>query len=376
MNKHDLYKKFIPIACALIGGFFVGGIFLAICGYNPISSYAAMIDGIFARPKYIAQVIIKSTPLILTGLSVAFAFKCGLFNIGAEGQYMIGVLVATLVGAKLSLPPVIHFVVSLLVAVVAAGMWGAIAGFLKVKFGINEVVTSIMLNWIAFYLYRYIFAMPWLHVKELDASLAIQETGRSTILQGFKNTAKGKAIIADNSVFSDILRSDPNWGFFIAILMVIFIYYLLSKTTKGFELRAMGINQETSRFVGMNVSRNMTLAMFIAGAIAGLAGVLQVTGVPPYRMNNLAGFEGYGNEGIYIALVANCSPIGCLFSGLFFSAIKCGSTTMQSKVGTPSEIIKIITGLIIFFIAISFAYKLVVAKMKQKKECRCKDDDK
>ncbi|GHV29192.1 ABC transporter permease [Clostridia bacterium] len=376
MNKHDLYKRFIPIALALVGGFFVGGIFLAICGYNPISSYAAMLEGIFSKPKYVVQVIIKSTPFILTGLSVAFAFKCGLFNIGAEGQYMIGVMVATLVGAKLSLPPMIHFVVLLLLAVVAAGMWGMVAGFLKTKFGINEVVTAIMLNGVAFYLYRYIFAMPWLHVKELDASLAIKETGRSTILQGFKNTAKGKAIIADNSVFSDILKADLNFGIFIAIFMVIFISYLLNKTTKGFELRAMGINQEASRFVGMNVSRNMTLAMFIAGAIAGLAGVLQVTGVPQYRMNNLGGFEGYGNEGIYIALVANCSPIGCLFSGLFFSAIKFGSSSMQVKMGTPSEIIKIITGLIIFFIAISFAYKLVLARMKQRKECGCKDDDK
>ncbi|MDR2817687.1 MAG: ABC transporter permease [Oscillospiraceae bacterium] len=376
MNKRDFHKKFIPIALALVGGFFVGGIFLAICGYNPISSYTAMIEGIFSRPKYIAQVIIKSTPLILTGLSVAFAFKCGLFNIGAEGQYMIGVMTATLVGTKLSLPPVVHFVVLLLLAAAAAGVWGAIAGLLKVRLGINEVVTSIMLNWIAFYLYRYIFAMPWLHVKELDASLAIQETGRSTILQGFKNTAEGRAIMANNSALSDILKTDLNFGIFVAILVIIFISYLLNTTTKGFEFRAMGINQEASRFVGMNVSWNMTLAMFIAGAIAGLAGILQVTGIYPYRMTNLAGFEGYGNEGIYIALVANCSPIGCLFSGLFFSAIKCGSTTMQSKVGTPSEIIKIITGLIIFFIAISFAYKLLIAKMKQRKESRCKGDDK
>jgi simple sugar transport system permease protein len=335
-----------------------------------------MIEGIFSRPKYMVQVIIKSTPLILTGLSVAFAFKCGLFNIGAEGQYIIGVMTATLVGTQLSLPPVVHFVVLLLLAAGTAGVWGAIAGFLKVKLGINEVVTSIMLNWIAFYLYRYIFAMPWLHVKELDASLAIQETGRSTILQGFKNTAGGRAIMANSPALSDILKTDLNFGIFVAILVIIFISYLLNKTTRGFELRAMGINQETSRFVGMNVSWNMTLAMFIAGAVAGLAGILQVTGIYPYRMTNLAGFEGFGNEGIYIALVENCSPIGCLFSGLFFSAIKCGSTTMQSKVGTPSEIIKIITGLVIFFIAISFAYKLLIAKMKQKKESGCKSDGK
>ncbi|MDR1260643.1 MAG: ABC transporter permease [Oscillospiraceae bacterium] len=368
MNKFNLKKKLVPFFFALLGGFFVGGLCLICCGYDPINSYLAMLEGIFAKPKYMVQVIVKSAPLILTGLSVALAFKSGLFNIGAEGQYMVGLLVAALMGIKLSLPPVIHFLALFIAAVIAAGVWGAVAGFLKAKFGINEVVISIMLNWIAFYLHKYIFAQPWLLVRNLDASLPIRETARISIFQKFKETAQWKGMIAKNPLFSDIFKTDLNIGIFVALLAVILIHYFLNKTTRGFEFKTMGINHETASFVGMNVKRNTVLSMFIAGAISGAAGAIQITGVSPYRMTNLAGFEGYGNEGIYIALVANCSPIGCLFSGLFFSAIKCGSSLMQIKVGTPREIIKIITGVIIFFIAVPFLHKLILNYLQKKKE--------
>lgn len=344
MNKK--YKKFFSkpyfsILFAIILGFFVGGIFLYCCNYNPIASYGALLRGAFSKPKYILDVFIQSTPIILTGLSVAFAFKSGLFNIGAEGQYIMGVVVATILGTQTQLPPVIHFLFILIMAMLISGLWGAIAGFLKVKFGINEVVTSIMLNWIAFYFYRYIFAKPWLKVRGLDASKAICESARGTLF-----------------------KTDLNISFFIAIIAVLAIYYLHYKTTKGFEFRTVGQNPEAARFVGINVKNNTTLSMFIAGAIAGLSGALRLT-CSEFRMPNLAEFEGYGLKGIYVALVANCSPIGCVFSGLFFSAIRYGSISMQTDVKTPCEIINILTGLIVFFISISIVYRRLIAKISK-----------
>jgi simple sugar transport system permease protein len=365
----------MPTVFALFSGFFVGALFLILTGYDPIRSYAAMLEGVFSRPKYLIQVISKSAPLALTGLSVAFAFKCGLFNIGSEGQYTIGVIVATLLGTKLSLPFGVHFIVIMLAGMIFAGIWGAIVGFLKVKFGINEVVTAIMLNWIALHLHRYVFSFPWLLVKNIDASQEIKETARSAILHGFIATPKGQTLAAKNAFLADILKTDLNFGIFLAIGAAFAIHHLLNSTTKGFELRAMGINQEASRFAGMNIKRNVILSMFISGAISGLAGVIQLTGFGPFRMTNLAAFEGYGLEGIYIALVANCSPIGCIASGLFFSAIKCGSALMQIEVGTPREIIKIITGLIIFFIAIPFAYKLIASKIQKTKKDTINHDE-
>lgn len=356
-------KSYFLIFFAIIFSFFVSGLFLYFCGYNPFKSFDALLKGIFSKPKYIAQVIIESTPIILTGLSVAFAFKCGLFNIGAEGQYIIGTITATILGTQIKLPPIIHFLFILIISIVTSGIWGAIVGFLKARFGINEVITSIMLNWIAFYLYKYIFSWPCLLVRDLDTSVEIVESARGTIFNKFASSPHGQEIIKNNYFLSDIFKTDLNCGIFIAVIVIFIINYLLYKTTKGFELRAVGLNQEASKFVGINVNRNIILSMFISGAIAGLAGALQLTCIRPYKMLNLAAFEGYGNEGIYVALVANCSPIGCLFSGLFFGAIKSGCSFMQVKMGTPREIIKIIMGLIVLLISVLLAYRKLIAKI-------------
>lgn len=339
--KKFFSKPYFSILFAIILGFFVGGIFLYCCNYNPIASYGALFRGAFSKPKYILDVFIQSTPIILTGLSVAFAFKSGLFNIGAEGQYIMGVVVATILGTQIKLPPVIHFLFILFMAMLVSGLWGAIAGFLKAKFGINEVVTSIMLNWIAFYFYRYILFKPWMHERKLDASKAICESARGALF-----------------------NTNLNIGFFVAVIAVLAVHYLLYKTTKGFEFRTVGQNPEAARFVGINVKSNTIMSMFIAGAIAGLSGALRLTCVG-FRMTNLAEFEGYGLEGIYVALVADCSPIGCIFSGLFFSAIRCGSILMQVDAKTPREIINIITGLIVFFISISVVYRRLIAKISR-----------
>lgn len=362
-----LRKPLTAIIISIFCGFIVGAVVLVVAGYNPIEAYAAMFRGIFSKPKYLAQVIIKSTPLILTGLSVAFAFKTGLFNIGAEGQYLIGSMTAVLVGTQLQLPPVIHFFVVILIAALVAGLWGALSGFLKSRFGIHEVITCIMLNWIALYLNNYMLNLPWLKKPGSESSYEISQNAWSVVMQNFKTSPEGREYLMSNPILADtILKTDLNYGILVAVIVVVLVWFVLNRTSKGFELRSVGFNPDASKFAGIDVKKNIILSMFIAGALAGLAGALQITGVMPHRITLLAAHEGFGFDGITVALIANNSPIGCIFAGLLFGALKFGSTSIQSVVGAPSEIINIVIGTIVFFIAMSSVFRMIADYMAKK----------
>lgn len=362
-----LRKPLTSIVISIFLGFVVGAVVLSIAGYNPVEAYAAMFRGIFSKPKYMAQVVIKSTPLILTGLSVAFAFKTGLFNIGAEGQYIIGSVAAVLVGAKLNLPPVIHFMAVVLAAMLAAGLWGCFSGFLKAKFGINEVITCIMLNWIALYFNNFMIQMPWLKKPGSEASYEVQRSAWSMVLGNYKATEEGRQALLSNPTVADVvLKTDLNYGILFAIVAAVAVWFILNRTCKGFELRSVGFNSDAARFAGVNVNRNIMHSMFIAGALAGLAGALQMTGVMPHRISMLAAQEGYGFDGISVALIANSSPIGCIFSGLLFGGLKYGGSAIQSTTGAPSEVINIVIGTIVFFIAMSTMFRILADKLEKR----------
>ncbi|MEG0855406.1 MAG: ABC transporter permease [Terrisporobacter sp.] len=335
---------------SILLGLLVGAIVLLISGNDPLVAYGAMIEGIIGKPKYIAWTIIKATPYILTGLSIAFAFKTGLFNIGAEGQFIIGALVATLLGYSLDLPAIIHIPLTMIVAGVAGGLWGAIAGFLKAKFGINEVIATIMLNWIAFYTSNLMVSGSFISVPNSEASVNIKESASISIdwLKGLVGPA-----------------TSINWGILISIILVFVIWFVLTKTTLGFELRAVGNNKDAAEYAGIDVSKSILKSMAIAGLLAGVAGAIQVMGVT-HNITVLAAQEGYGFDGIAVALIANSNPIGVIFSGLLFGAFKYGGIKMQS-VGAPSEVINIVIGSIVYFIALSNGLRLLYIKMKQKK---------
>ncbi|MGL5438824.1 MAG: ABC transporter permease [Filifactoraceae bacterium] len=359
-----------PIATsvlAIIIGLGVGMIILAAAGYNPVEAYGAMIDGIIGKPKYLAQVLIKSTPLIFTGFSVAFAFKTGLFNIGAEGQYIVGSIAAVVVGAKFNLPPGIHFMAVILAAILAAGIWGGFVGLLKSKFGIHEVITCIMMNWIALYLNNYLISTTWLKKPGTGASFEVAESSWSVILNSWKFSDAGKTYMADKPLLLDtLLKTDLNYGIILALVVAILLWFVLRKTTLGFELRAVGSSNTASEYAGINVNKNIILSMAIAGALAGLAGALQITGIMPHRITSLAAFEGAGFDGISVALIAASNPLGVLLSGLLFGALKFGSYAIQSKIGAPSEIISIVIGIIVFFVAISKVFVMLSDKLEAK----------
>ena len=336
-KKSFLNDTFLFSILSVALGLLVGAIALILSGHNPITVYAALIDGIIGKPKYMAWTIIRATPLILTGLSIAFAFKTGLFNIGAEGQFIVGSLVAVLVGAGLDL--------------IAGALWGGIAGWLKSKFGINEVIANIMLNWIAFYLSNFVLMTSWLKVPNSETSVPIKDSAKISIdwLKGLVGPA-----------------TSVNWGIVISIIIVIIIAFILAKTTLGFELRAVGFNKFGAEYAGINVNSSILKSMAIAGMIAAIAGAIQVMGVTNV-ITVLPAQEGYGFDGIAVALIANNNPIGVIFSGLLFGAFKYGGTKMQS-VGAPSEVISIIIGSIVYFIALVHVIKIAVQKMSKKRK--------
>ena len=352
MNKRKrlLSHSFGITVISILMGFIVGAIILHRTGYNPFEAYGIMARGVFEKPKYFVQTVINSTPLILTGLSVVFAFRTGLFNIGAEGQFIIGALTAAWVGYFLKLPPVIHVVVVFFAAAIAAALWGGIAGFFKAKLGINEVITTIMLNWIALYTQNYFVTLESFKKPDSEASYAIQNTASIVILEGWKKSQAGREWLKNHPIWRDVLKTDFNWGFLIAILIAILIWYILNKTTLGYELRAVGFNRFAAEYGGISVKKSIVASMMIAGALAGAAGALHVMGVS-HKVSTLATMEGYGFDGIAVSLIAGSSPIGCILAGLLFSGLKYGGSKIQYTMNAPPEIISIIIGVIVLFIA-------------------------
>lgn len=349
-----LKKPITSTLLAILCGILVAGIILIVSGYDPIAAFGALCKGIFSRPKYVFKVIEKSTPIILTGISVAFAFKTGLFNMGAEGQYIMGSIAAMIVGVKLNLPPVIQIPVIMLAGMLAGSIYGGLVGILKAKFGIHEVITSIMFNWIAFYLCNFVVDSQVFHKPNTARSLSINETGFTTLLYKWKNSKEGIEYLKHNKWLSDILlKTDVNVGIIVAILVAILVWFLLYKTSVGYGIRAVGLNAKAAEFAGIGVKRNIMAAMIISGAICGLAAALTITGTSPHAIFKLSMFENIGFNGLFVALIARTSPIACIFSGLFFGGLNYGGNALQMDLGIPSEIISITIGSILFFVAIA-----------------------
>jgi ABC-type uncharacterized transport system permease subunit len=374
----DKFRKIMkkPISLTLIAifmGFIVAALILAAAGFPPIQSVGALLKGIFSSPKHISNVIIKSTPIIFTGLGVAFAFKTGLFNIGAEGQFIMGTIAATVVGILCNFPPVIQIPLVILAGIAAGALYGGFVGVLKAKFGINEVITSIMLNWIALYFGNYISSLKQFHKPDTIGTYPVNSSSYTMILGTWKKSKEGIAVLKENPFLKDfLLKTDVNIGVIIALLTAIFISFLLFRTRKGFELRSVGFNKHAAEFAGIHVGRNVTQAMLISGALCGLGAALYITGCSPHNIGTLASFENTGFNGLSVAFIAMGSPIGCIFAGLLFGGLLYGAQSLQYEVGAPSEIINIVIGVIVFFMAISYILPKLVNKFAKRGEKHAK----
>lgn len=356
MNKTivKLLKK--PVTATFVSvilGFIVAAVILAAAGYNPFEAFGALLRGTLGRPKYVANTLIKSTPIMITGLSIAFAYKMGLFNIGAEGQYIAGSIAATMAGILFDLPAVLEIPLIIGAGMLAGALYGGLAGFLKAKFGINEVITTIMLNWIALYLCNFISQIAPFYKSGTTGTYPVNASGHTVLFAEWKTSEAAAEFIGRHPMIGDMMRTDFNIGIFAAVFLAAGISFFLYRTAKGYELRAVGCNRDAAEFAGISVKKNIIHTMLIAGALSGLAAALNITGINPHNISHLAMFEQNGMNGIAVAFIAGGSPLGCIFSGLLFGGLLYGGQSIQYEIGAPSEIINIMIGTIVFFVALT-----------------------
>lgn len=325
---------------AILFSFVIGALFIIWTGNNPIMAYAELFAGSIGNISRFGETLLKTTPLIFTGLAVGFGYRCGLFNIGVEGQYILGTVFAVSAGWVFQdLPGFILPFVVLIAGAMGGAMWAFIPGILKAKRGVNEVIVSIMLNYTALYIANY-FVRQILNPSILQGtekkaySVMIPEHGRLTML---------------TEIFPAFGYSSVNTGIILAVIVAIVIWFVLFKTTLGYEVRSVGFNPYASEYGGISISKNITLAMVISGALAGLAGAVMIAGLT-YKIDMSSGMPGYGFDGIAVALVGKNHPIGILASALLFGILKNGERKMQIA-GIPKEVVGIIQAIIIIFIA-------------------------
>jgi general nucleoside transport system permease protein len=337
---------------AIIVGLLFG--FVILLFTNPSQAFdgfkTILLGGFTGGVQGTGNVLYMATPLILTGLSVGFAFKTGLFNIGASGQMIVGAYVAVLVGVKGAALGNMHWMVALLAAMIAGAIWAAVPGILKAFFNVHEVISSIMMNYIGMYLVNIMIV--------------------STVYDKFKNQTMsvGKTAVLPKLGMDKIFEgSSLNSGFFIAILVVIVIYIILNKTVFGYELKACGHNPDASNYAGINSKRNIVFAMMIAGALAGCAGgLVYLAGTGKFiRVVDVLLTEGF--MGIPVALLGLSNPIGIFFAAIFLGYITMGGFYMQLFDFVP-EIIDIIIACIIYFSAFALIVKNIVNRILKKKE--------
>jgi len=279
----------------------------------------------------LSETIISATPLILTGLSVALAFRVGLFNIGAEGQLYVGSLFAVIVGFSLvGVPWFIHLPLAVGAGFVGGALWGFVPGLLKARTGAHEVIVTIMMNYVAYNL------ITWALRTEL-----VQREGRSDAISKIVEPTAALVPIVEG------LRA--NWGIVIALAAAVAVWWLVFRSTKGFEFRAVGFNPRAARYAGMSISWSTVMSMVIAGGLAGLAGAAVILGGS--RTLSPGFSPGYGFDGIVVALVGNTRPLGVVAAAFLFGALRAGATPMQSATGTPLDLVVIIQALVILFIA-------------------------
>jgi simple sugar transport system permease protein len=283
--------------------------------------------------KPFTETLYTATSLIFAGLAVALPFRAGLFNIGAQGQLIIGAIVAGYIGFTYDMPFPIHLVLAIVGGLLGGAIWGSIAGLLKARTGAHEVIVTIMLNWIAIYLLQYLLTLD-----------AFQRPGRDDPLS---------PPVADSARLPKILGDDYrlNLGFILALLAAWFIWWLLERSTIGFEFRAVGANPHAARTAGINVKRAITGVMVVAGGMAGLAGMNQILGgSTEYALGNgIAGDIGF--DAITVALLGKSTPGGVVAAGILMGGLRAGGSTMQAATGTPIDIVLVVQSLIVLFIA-------------------------
>lgn len=334
---------------SIILGLVAGGILMLFIGSNPIEGYSYLIQGALKNLERIGNTLATATPLVFTGLSVAFAFRTGLFNIGASGQMLVGGLAATAVALTFDLSRPVLLMAMVLVGLIAGGLWAFIPGLLKAKFNVHEVVSTIMMNWIAYWTIYYIvpgyFKGEFLETE--SKKLAESDTLRTPFLTE----------MFDGSYI--------NLGLFLAVIAVIIIAFIIDKTTLGFELKAVGFNRFAAEYAGMKVNRNIILSMLISGGLAGIGGVALYTGNASSIQIGILPAQGY--DGIAVALLGANHPVGVFFAAVLFGILYSGTGFMNAMTDIPPELANTIIAIIIYFAATSVMIERLLNKFMKRK---------
>jgi simple sugar transport system permease protein len=326
---------------ALVLAFAIGAGVMLLFGDDPVAAYRGLFDGAFGSERAWARTLLKTTPLILTGLAVAVAFKAGLFNIGAAGQFIMGTVCSVAVGVHFEGAPIwLHLPAALLAGIAGGMVWGAIPGLLKVLTGAHEVITTIMLNYIA----------------SLFAGWTVYAGGRQGQTPGPLWDPTARAISETPDVFVSAQlpllgnpKLDLHLGIIIAPLVALIMWWLIYRTTFGFEVRTVGRNASASRYAGMFPRRTVVLSMAIAGGLAGLAGAIETLGLNHKFAPEFGG--GVGFEGITVALLGQTHPIGVVLAAFLLGSLEAGASRMQFESGVAADIIDVIQALVLIFVA-------------------------
>ena len=364
-----------PLLTVLLA-FVMGGVVVLITtGKNPINTYRAIFDGsgliwFFQIPWdtgsdaafNLQQTLILTTTLILVGLAVAFAFRCGLFNIGGQGQYLAGAIIAVWVGSSFeSMSPIPHVVLVLLVGTLAGALLAGIAGFLKATVGAHEVITTIMLNWVVIWVGQFLFGLGGPLQNDTQTSVPVS----NDVVEGAKL----------HVFWGDALLQGLHIGFFIAVGSLVVYWALLNRTTLGYGVKAVGFNPEAARYGGISVARHYFLAMAISGAFAGIAGAIDILGWQ-FRLSTgdikASAASGIAFTGIAVALLGRNTAVGTFFAALLFGALLTGTSTrnLDPSIFQPelaSNLTLLIQGLVILFIGLDFVILWLLARMRGKR---------
>ena len=322
---------------AVLTSMVVGGLIIAAAGGNPFAAYAGLFEGAFGSLNALSETTVWASPYIFAGLAVAVGFKGGLFNIGAEGQLAFGAVAAAWIGYALpgllgtDIPAVLHVILAVGGGMLAGGIWAAIPGFLKAYTGGHEVINTIMMNYIALNLTSFLLNGP---MKDPNPMNVVART----------------PLIAESAHLPPVFPEFRfHWGFILAIGMAVLVWWLLWKTTLGFEIRTTGANLDAARYAGVNVKRTIIVTMLFSGILAGMAGAIEVTALN-YR-HELGFAVGYGFDAIAIALLGKNHPAGVVLASLLFAAMRNGATRMQFLTQIPVDVISVIQALILLFVA-------------------------
>ena len=349
-NTNKLVNILVPLASVLLA-FLIGCIIMLALGANPLVALQNLWTGAFGNLRNLGTTLSRATPLIFTGLCACFAYRCGVFNLGGEGQFIMGSIVCCVIATQSGITGFPGILLCLVAGALAGGLWAMVPGLLKIYRGQNEMIISIMLNYVATLLMG-VFYTNWLRDGSVPQTVSVPKETMLQRMFGLRFTS----------------------AFVIAVVIGLLTYYFLFYTSKGFQLRAVGLNMTAAQFNGFAVRRYILVSFIVSGAIAGIGGSAELLGTQYRLINGFA--SGYGFDGVSMALIGQLHPLATMLVAVFFAALRVGSTTMQAATGVPTSVSDIIQALVIVFAVAGLAmvklpeFKAAIDKLSAKKEVK------